>query len=136
MLGILEASTEYILGKARTLGISSEAIENPSSTSESDEEEDRATNPWNVYVREETIGGSVWQSTKVLSASYKQIGDERRANLKRKCEAADELDVTKKKFRSRFGPDTREQGRFIKHQLVQGRLADLRTRADSFRVGA
>ena len=29
MLGILEASTEYILGKARTLGISSEAIEHP-----------------------------------------------------------------------------------------------------------
>ena len=69
MLGILEASTEYILGKARTLGISSEAIENPSSTSESDEEENRATNPWNVYVREETLGGSVWSSTKALSVS-------------------------------------------------------------------
>ena len=43
--------------------------------------------------------------------------------------------MTKKKFRSRFGPDTREQGRFIRHQLVQGRLADLRTRVDSFRAG-
>ena len=36
------------------------------------------------------------QLRRCLFHKKKQIGGERRANLKRKCEAADELDVTKK----------------------------------------